>query len=62
MIDDGKHDPPEIKIENHVGSLTHFKAWEQELQAKPVKPRKRLSDRLWAFLEAVGQAYAHGGY
>ena len=66
MIDDGKHDPPEVKIENLPWSVAQFELWEHELQ--PIKPpnptprRKRLSERLWGILEAVGQAYAHGGY
>lgn len=60
MIDDGKNDPPEVKIENHVGSLTHFKQWEQELRVKP-KP-KSVRERFWVLLEALGRTYIHGGY
>jgi len=63
MIDDGRNDPPEVKIENHAGSLTHFQAWEREL--RPVKPtprRKRLSDRFWGLIECIGNTYITGGY
>jgi hypothetical protein len=58
MIDDGKNDPPEVKIENHVGSLTHFKQWEQELRVKP-KPktlRERVTDRFWYLIVKFGNS------
>lgn len=55
MIDDGKHDPPEVKIENHPWSIMQFELWERELQ--PPKPTtKRRKGRLWAILEAIGRA------
>jgi|HubBroStandDraft_1064217.scaffolds.fasta_scaffold507562_2 hypothetical protein len=62
MIDDGKHDPPEIKIENLPWSIAQFDLWEHELRAKP-KPtrrkRKSLTALLWGIVESVGHAYAH---
>jgi hypothetical protein len=63
MIDDGRNDPPEVKIENHVGSLTHFQMWERELRPTPPPTRrKRFSDRFWGFVEALGNTYIHGGH
>jgi hypothetical protein len=55
MIDDGKHDPPEVKIEDHPQALAAFARWERELQ-----PAKRRKSRLWALLETIGRTY--GGY
>ena len=64
MIDDGKHDPPEIKIEDLPWSIAQFDLWEHELQTPPPKlskpRRKRLS--FWGLIEALGRTYIHGGY
>ena len=62
MIDDGKHDPPEVKIENTPGAQAHIMAWELELRTSTPKRRKRLSNRLWGLIEAIGNTYAHGGF
>jgi hypothetical protein len=57
MIDDGKNDPPEVKIENHVGSLAHFEHWERELRPpKPKTIRQRIAARLWEVIEKLGNS------
>jgi hypothetical protein len=63
MIDDGRYDPAEKKIENHERALNDFIYWERELRpTKPKRQRRRLSDRLWSLLEAMGNSYRHGGF
>jgi hypothetical protein len=65
MIDDGKHDPPEVKIEDTYDARMDFKVGEIQFQQgymmQEPKPRKSLSRRFWAFIEAIGNTY-NGGF
>lgn len=65
MIDDGKHDPPEIKIEDSEFALYSIAMWEVDFMREgidftvgTVKKRKR--DRFWRLMEAVGRTFVNG--
>jgi hypothetical protein len=66
MIDDGKYDPPETKIEDTYDARMDFKVWEIQFQQgylmQEPKRRKRLSDRFWNLLITLGNTYIQGGY
>jgi hypothetical protein len=57
MIDDGKNDPPEVKIEDLPWSVAQFDLWEHELRIP--KPKQRKRSRLRKILTAFGNALTY---